>query len=265
LADTLELRESRTPNDVVLCPDVPGENLAARALAASREAGLLSGGPLELEIYKKVPIAAGMGGGSADAAATLRLAAAIEGRPPADYERVAFLLGADVPSQLIPGAALVHGAGERVSPIDPLELARAEARAYVIIQQQRGLATAEVFAQADRSGLPEPEVVHHEESLLEKLADGIDLAGLCALVHNALEPAILALRPELAPLPGLLAEHGALAAAFTGSGPTCFGVFADQQAAESAAEKLAEIELDVHVALPVAAQFAAVRESGAER
>ncbi len=259
LTDTLTLKPTDGLHDRVICDAVEGENLAEQSLRASREAGLFNSAPVEITIEKRVPIAAGMGGGSADAAAALRLVAAIENRPIKDFERIAFTLGADVPSQLVPGAALVHGAGERVAAIQPECLAAASSRAYVIIEQQQGLSTGEVFNQSDRALLPEPEIVHREESLLEKISGGVDLAQLCALVENALEPAIVALRPELAGLPRLLRDHGALAAAFTGSGPTSFGIFDGHKAAEAAALELIAAGHLAHAAVPVSASFGDVK------
>jgi 4-diphosphocytidyl-2-C-methyl-D-erythritol kinase len=259
LTDTLTLKQTEGLRDRVICDGIEGENLAERALRASREAGILNAPPLEITIEKRVPVAAGMGGGSADAAAALRLVAAIENRPIKEFESIAFTLGADVPSQLVPGAALVHGAGERVAAIQPECLAGASNRAYVIIEQQQGLSTGEVFNQSDRSNLPEPEIVQREEDLLEKISAGVDLAQLCALVENAFEPAIVALRPELAGLPNLLRDHGALAAAFTGSGPTSFGIFDGHAAAESAALELIAAGHLAHAAVPVDASFGAVK------
>jgi 4-diphosphocytidyl-2-C-methyl-D-erythritol kinase len=200
-----------------------------------------------------------MGGGSGDAAAALRLVAELEQRPIADFNRVAFAIGADVPSQLAPGAALVHGAGERVATIAPECLADAANRAYVIIEQKLGLSTAEVFQQADRAELPEPEIIGREEALLETISAGVDTPQLCALIDNALAPAIVALRPELTELPRTIEKHGALAAAFTGSGPTSFGVFASADAAEAAAEELRAAGHLAHAAVPVTAEFAAPR------
>lgn len=259
LTDTLTLKPTDGLHDRVICDAIEGENLAEQSLRASREAGLFNSAPVEITIEKRVPIAAGMGGGSADAAAALRLVAAIEKRPIKDFERIAFTLGADVPSQLVPGAALVHGAGERVAAIQPECLAAASSRAYVIIEQQQGLSTGEVFNQSDRALLPEPEIVHREESLLEKISEGVDLAQLCGLVENALEPAIVALRPELAGLPKLLRDHGALAAAFTGSGPTSFGIFDGHKAAEAAALELIAAGHLAHAAVPVSASFGDVK------
>ncbi|MGH2907505.1 MAG: 4-(cytidine 5'-diphospho)-2-C-methyl-D-erythritol kinase [Solirubrobacterales bacterium] len=258
LHDTLSIHQLDAGEDRVLCRGVDGENLASRALRACREAGLLTGRPVEVVIQKRIPVAAGMGGGSADAAATLRLVGELEGRPAEDFQRLAFALGADVPSQLTPGASLVHGAGERVTAIDPRCLSDA-GRSYVIIAQPNGLGTAEVFQQADRAGLPEASIADRENMLLETVSGGVGFAELCALVENALEPAILALRPELAEVPRALRDHGAAVAALTGSGPTCFGIFAEADDAERAAAGLTSAGHDAHVATPVGAEFAAVR------
>src|SRR6188472_2356967 len=117
LADLITLPTLTTPGggqsrkgvelDEVVCPEVEGENLAARALAALRERGWRRP-PLRVEIEKRIPVAAGLGGGSADAAAILRLAAG----EVAGLDEIALGLGADVPSQLRPALVLVRGAGE---------------------------------------------------------------------------------------------------------------------------------------------------------
>jgi 4-diphosphocytidyl-2-C-methyl-D-erythritol kinase len=240
--------------DSVDCPGVDGENLVTRALRMCRDEELLTGAPLHVRIDKRVPVAAGMGGGSADAAAILRLVAEIQNRPISDYENAAFALGADVPSQLRPGSALVLGAGERIVPVDPRCLRNAD-RAYVIVAQHLGLATAAVFEQADRLDAIDPQIVSREHDLLEKLSAGLDLAELCGIVENTLEPAILGLRPELAGVTGALRDAGALAAAFTGSGPTCFGIFETSEAAETAAAELSAQGHLAHAAVPVGPEF----------
>ncbi|MBI4897660.1 MAG: hypothetical protein HY827_04760 [Actinobacteria bacterium] len=248
--------------DSVVCPGVEGENLVARALRICRNEELLSGAPLHVQIDKRVPVAAGMGGGSADAAAVLRLVAEIQNRSISDYESAAFALGADVPSQLRPGAALVLGAGERIVPVDSRCLRNAD-RAYVIIAQRLGLATAAVFEQADRIDSADPQIVSREHDLLEKLSAGLDLPGLCAIVENTLEPAILGLRPELAGVTGALRDVGALASAFTGSGPTCFGIFATPEDAETAAAELSAKGHLAHAAVPVGPEFGRPRDRAA--
>ena len=96
-----------------ICPGVDGDNLAAAALRAFRERTGWTGAPVRLEITKRIPVAAGMAGGSADAAAALRLAARAAGLRDDDLLReIAASLGADVPAQVRPRRYLATGAGE---------------------------------------------------------------------------------------------------------------------------------------------------------
>jgi 4-diphosphocytidyl-2-C-methyl-D-erythritol kinase len=225
LADAIEVSEA--DRDEVLCEGVDGENLAARALAALRERGW-GRGPLRIEIGKRIPVAAGLGGGSADAAAVLRLAAG----EVADLEELAAELGADVPSQLDPALALVRGAGERVARLpDP------EPHAVVLLPGGGGLSTAEVFAEADRLGLGRG--AEELEALAQRLLTAAGAGALpldyAELLENDLEPAARALRPDVDEALGALREAGAPLALLTGSGPTAFGLFADLAAARAAA------------------------------
>ena len=230
LADEVTVSPAQGDRDVVICPGVPGENLAERALEAFREAAPGESPPLEVRIEKRVPVAAGLGGGSADAAAVLRAANALAGEPldrPA-LRAVGLRLGADVPGQVDPGAAVVTGVGEHVEPVELPEMA------FVLLPQRQGLATAEVYRELDRLGL-------HRERLdpgaLRELAAS-SVGAIAAGVENDLEPAALSLRPELGRVLETLREAGARAAALSGSGPTAFGVFEEQGAAERAAEGL---------------------------
>jgi 4-diphosphocytidyl-2-C-methyl-D-erythritol kinase len=235
LADAIEVSEA--DRDEVICEEVEGENLAARALAGLRGRGW-QGPPLRIEIEKRIPVAAGLGGGSADAAAVLRLArerATGMGGSIPDLEELAAELGADVPSQLVPALALVRGAGERVARLpDP------EPHAVVLLPGGGGLSTAEVFAEADRLGLGRS----HEqlEALAVRLltAAGAGAAPLdyAELLENDLEPAVRSLRPDVDEALGALREAGAPLALLTGSGPTAFGLFADLAAARAAAERI---------------------------
>jgi len=120
LADELTLQPAPagTRHDVVECSGVEGPNLALAALDAFRAATGWDAPPQRLTIAKRVPVAAGMGGGSGDAAAVLRLAAhAAGGAPDGLLHELAVGLGADVPSQLRPGRVLMTGAGEHVEPL----------------------------------------------------------------------------------------------------------------------------------------------------
>jgi 4-diphosphocytidyl-2-C-methyl-D-erythritol kinase len=235
LTDAIGVAEAE--RDEVICPGVEGDNLAARALAALRERGW-GAAPLRIEIEKRIPVAAGLGGGSADAAAVLRLA-----RDPADgaagwipdLEGIACGLGADVPSQLSPALALVRGAGERVE-----RLPEPSPHAVVLLPGGGGLHTAEVFAEADRLGLG------RGADALEDLAERLRFAAsACAsplaypdLLVNDLEPAARSLRPEIGDALDALRAAGAPHAMLTGSGPTAFGIFGDLAAAHAAAEAL---------------------------
>lgn len=228
LADLIEV--SAAERDEVICPGVAGENLARRALAALREEGW-ERPPLRIEIEKRIPVAAGLGGGSADAAAVLRLARG----EVAGLEEIAARLGADVPSQLLPAPALVRGAGEVVE-----RLPVPAPHAVVLLPGGGGLGTAEVFAEADRLGLG------RGEAELEELAGQLrDLAGAGASpleyvewLANDLEPAARSLRPQIGDALDALRDAGAPLALLTGSGPTAFGLFADLGEAERAAARL---------------------------
>lgn len=228
LADSIEINEAK--RDEVLCPGVDGDNLAAAALAALRERGW-SRSPLRVEIAKRIPVAAGLGGGSADAAALLRLAA---GEVP-DLEAIAAGLGADVPSQLIPSLALVQGAGEKVERLpDPAP------HAVVLLPDGGGLSTAAVFAEADRLGLG------RDPSELERLAErlrsaagaGASPLAYAELLVNDLEPAARSLRPQIGDALDALRAAGAGHALLTGSGPTAFGLFESLGAARAAAASI---------------------------
>jgi 4-diphosphocytidyl-2-C-methyl-D-erythritol kinase len=217
--------------DEVVCRGVEGENLAAAAMIAfRREVPDAPLPPLRVEIEKRIPVAAGLGGGSADAAAVLRAANALAGSPlDADgLRRVAAGVGSDVPSQVEPRHAIVTGVGERVEPVDlpPMTL--------VLVPQQEGLSTAAVYAELDRLG-------GHSPALDPEPLRALARAGaerLAAGLANDLQRPALSLRPELREVVERLSAAGALAAQVTGSGPTAFGAFADRSAAARAAAQL---------------------------
>jgi 4-diphosphocytidyl-2-C-methyl-D-erythritol kinase len=227
LADELTATPRESGGDRIDAPGVQGENLAARALAEFRSCAGVDLPPLELRIDKRIPVAAGLGGGSADAAAALRIANELTGRPLGHDEllRVAAQLGSDVPSQVDPRHAFVHGVGERVEALvlPPV--------AVLLIPDADGLSTAAVYAELDRLGGWRADV---HPSSLRRLA-GAHPIELAAALENDLQAAALSLRPDLEKRLEALRTAGALGAAVSGSGPTCFGLFADRRAAEDAA------------------------------
>jgi 4-diphosphocytidyl-2-C-methyl-D-erythritol kinase len=228
LADELELGPADGGEDVVECPGVEGPNLAATALAAFRDrAGADVLPPLRAVIDKRIPVAAGLGGGSADAAAALRAANRLAGEPlrPAELAAMAAGLGSDVPSQVEPGHALVQGVGEVVEPVElpPLHV--------VLVPQAEGLSAASAYAELDRleawRDRLDPETLRHlARASPDELAAGVE---------NDLERAAVSLRPELGTVLAQLRAAGAFASAVTGSGPTCFALFVERDDAERAA------------------------------
>jgi 4-diphosphocytidyl-2-C-methyl-D-erythritol kinase len=235
LADAIQVSESN--RDEVVCPGVEGENLASRALVSLRESGW-EGPPLRVEIEKRVPVAAGLGGGSADAAAILRLA-----RDPVkggagwipDLGEIAAELGADVPFQLSPAFSLVRGAGESVARLpDP------SPHAVVLLPGGGGLSTAAVFAEADRLGLgrSEAELDALADQMRNAAGDGASPLDYAELLANDLEPAALSLRPDISDALDALRKSGSPLTFMSGSGPTAVGVFPDLGAAEQAAAAL---------------------------
>ncbi|HEU5105272.1 MAG TPA: hypothetical protein VFU11_05480 [Solirubrobacterales bacterium] len=228
LADLIEVTPAE--RDEVVCPGVEGENLAARALAGLRERGW-EREPLRIEIEKRVPVAAGLGGGSGDAAAVLRLAAG----EVADLPALAMELGADVPSQLRPSLALVRGAGEMIEPLpEPAE------HAAVLLPGGGGLSTAAVFAEADRLGLGRSSAELDELAAQLRALAGAGASPLSYpdLLVNDLEPAALSLRPDIGEALEVLRAAGAPKAILSGSGPTAVGLFPDLAAAKAAAEAI---------------------------
>ncbi len=221
--------------DEVHCPGVEGDNLAAAALRAFRERTGWQGAPVRLIIEKRIPVAAGMAGGSADAAAALRLAArAAAVRDDALLRDIAASLGADVPAQIRPRRYLATGAGEVLHALpDPAPFG------ILVVRSRHQLATADVFREADRLRLPRSGAVLEARSadLVAALAAGVPLAP-GDLLLNDLEPAAVSLVPELAWTLDDVRGAGADHALVCGSGPTIVGLFADVERARSAAVAL---------------------------
>jgi 4-diphosphocytidyl-2-C-methyl-D-erythritol kinase len=213
--------------DELVCDAVPGspqDNLGARALAAFRERTGWDAPPQRLLIDKRIPLAAGLAGGSADAAATLRLAARASGLGDHDLLLdVAATLGADVPAQVAPGRWLATGAGERLRALP----APRSALGVLVLPLAAELPTAAVYEEVDRHPLrSRSELAELAEELGSALAHGAPLPPATELLHNDLQRAAVSLCPEIT---GALAEArgaGAGLVLVSGSGPTVIGLFA---------------------------------------
>ena len=222
LADDVEVGVADARSDVVVCPGVQGPNLAAVAVAAFRSR-VPSLPALSVRIDKRIPVAAGLGGGSADAAAVLRAANQIAGLPLAiaALRELAAGIGSDVPSQIDPHHALVEGVG------DVSEAVELPPYGVLLVPQHQGLSTAEVYAELDRMGGWRDRL---DPGPLRDFVRSPDPGAL----ENDLQPAAVALRPQIVRGLDSLRSAGALGALVSGSGPTCFGLFADRAAAQRA-------------------------------
>lgn len=194
--------------------DLPftGDNLCLRAARSV-------GADAAITLYKALPVASGIGGGSADAAAVLR---ALGRRPAAPEE-----LGADVPVCLASVPARMRGLGEIVDPLPGIP-----ALHLVLVNPRVPVSTPEVFRalhRRDNPGLPDP----------PEGADAALLVEWLKATGNDLQPPAIRVAPVIADALAALADAGAALARMSGSGATCFGIFPDAAAALRAAGSLA--------------------------
>ena len=239
----------------------------SRALAGLRDRGW-DAPRVQVTIRKQIPVAAGMGGGSADAAAVLRMAARLARIDDSELAELAAGLGSDVPSQLAPGLVLGTGAGDEVELREPLA-----AHAFVIVPLPHHLSTASVYAEADRLGLRDNELEFAARlpDLWSSLSPGQRLPA--RLLVNDLEPAATSLCPDIEPALAAVREAGADHAFVSGSGPTVAGLFWDvsggegRARAQAAAAALAPRYPAACCAVPVPRRFrlSAVRVKVARR
>ena len=197
-----------------------GDNLVLRAARAM-------GVPARIVLEKHLPVSSGIGGGSADAAATLRLLARLSGKPLPDASAV-LALGADVPVCLAGRPVRMTGIGEGLAPLPPLPEAW-----LVLANPGVAVSTPAIFralARADNPPLPRD---------LPRLKTAADLAAFVMMQRNDLEPAAITLEPVIARVKAALtAQEGCLMARMSGSGATCFGLFRDPLSASAAARAL---------------------------
>ncbi len=231
----------------MLARDVPvdGTNLVVRAAERlAVEAGVTSG--LDVELVKRIPSGAGLGGGSSDAAAVIRAAAAIWRLdwPPARLAAVGATIGSDVPWFFAGGPAIASGRGEMIDRVADLP-----DMAAVIACPAGGLSTAAVYGRCT----PDAGRRGHAPRLIEALATG-GLQAAAALMANDLEPAARRLAPEIDRLLAALAAAGGFAPRLTGSGSACFALTRSLAEAEAIAARLAARRTAEHS--PCAAVFA---------
>ncbi|MFE3836020.1 4-(cytidine 5'-diphospho)-2-C-methyl-D-erythritol kinase [Pseudogemmobacter sonorensis] len=184
--------------------------------------------PVAFRLEKNLPPASGIGGGSADAAAAVRAVLRLMGRPGAVDADVIAALGADVPVCMRSGPARMRGIGERLDPVPAFPQVWA-----VLANPRVEVPTPQVFralAVKENPGLP---------GVLPRWRDALALAHWLSGQRNDLEPAALRVAPVIGQaLAALEALPGALLARMSGSGATCFALFAEEAAAQRAADRL---------------------------
>jgi len=238
VADELEFSpdiDDRLEIDGAFAPLLEGDNLIMKAKRAVAEW-------FDMDIHghfrlrKNIPVAAGLGGGSSDAAATIRALVAIygENRKPEEFIEASKLIGADVPVCLYGRAAWMCGLGERITPVP-----RVAPLPAILVNPRIKLSTADVF----RTLAARPLASGEENAPFSVATDWDSPEGAAeCLAHgrNDLEAPAIALEPQVARvLDTVRALDGCVLSRLSGSGPTCFGVFVSAEKAKAAAGALA--------------------------
>lgn len=209
---------------------IPGgpDNLVWRAAdVMKREYGIKDA--LTIDLVKRIPIAAGMAGGSSDAAAVFRGIRDMYDLEVTDerLQELALPLGADIPYCITGGTQLSEGIGEVLT-----RLPNPPACTLLVVKPDLYVSTGWVYKAFD--SIPESEVIHPDvDAMIAANARG-DLQGICDTLGNVLEQKTGAEYPIIGELEQFFRDHGADGTLMTGSGPTVFAIYADAQAAESA-------------------------------
>lgn len=183
-------------------------------------------------IDKQIPAAAGLAGGSSDAAAVLRgmnqlfeTGASLE-----ELQALGVQLGADVPYCLMLGTALAEGIGEKLTALSP-----APALYCTLVKPEQGISTKYVYEHLNLTKAKHPKI----DAVLEAIKTE-HILNLCQNLENILEPVAKTICPEISSIEKELLNHGAIGVCMSGSGPTVFGLFTDGNKAANAAEYFSE-------------------------
>ena len=261
LHDTMEITRTEGAEkdgfsvSLELVPDKPGavppgdDNLVIRAIRLLADEFALAG-QFRAKLTKRIPVAAGMAGGSTDAAAALMLVRDLCGLALSNADRCerGVKLGADVPYCILGGTMRARGIGEILTP-----LPSAGGMELVIVKPDIGISTPWCYREYDRmaaepgmSGIRRPDT-----EMLTGLLRAGDLSQLLLRTENVLEPVSSGAHPVIGRIRGILEEQGAYRAMMTGSGPTVFAAFGGEEAADRAAAAVSR--------LPEAEQWQVIR------
>lgn len=219
-------------------------NIAAKAAAAYFAAAGMDGAGAAITLRKRIPVGAGLGGGSADAAAVLRGLNALSGAPmdAAALEALGETLGSDVPFCVRGGTRLAVGRGEKLLPAPEMPEC-----GIVICKPRFSIRTPELFSKIDsRRSRIHPDT----DGLLAAMAAG-DLEGLARRMYNVFEDVLPRSCSEIGSIKHALLDAGALGAAMSGTGSAVFGLFHDAEKARAAADELKHRWRDCFAAEPM--------------
>ena len=206
---------------------IPGDerNLAVRAALRFLEASGNAGQGMRIKLDKHIPVGAGMGGGSSDAAAVLRALNNHYGRPltVSELETLANEIGSDVPFCVAGGTALAKGRGEALEALPDIPSCR-----FVICKPEFSISTPELFRKLDQTSLR----AHPDTAGLVRAIEAGDLPGMCRRMYNVFEDVDDRRLRTVAEIKSILLDYGALGAVMTGTGSAVFGVFASEAATD---------------------------------
>ena len=243
LHDTLTL--SKISSGIELTLDVPGLEADERNLAWRAARLLLDGegvkGGVRIALTKRIPIAAGLAGGSADAAAVLRGVNALYelGLTQAELCAYGAKLGSDIPFTIVGGTMLATGRGEVLEALDPVP------SFWVVLAKPKiSVSTAWAYKHYDEQGAEQ----HPDNAAIIQAIAKCDRAGIASLLCNVLERVTIKQYPVIAAYKEWMMEKGALASMMSGSGPTVFGLFsAEEEARRAAAFLEGQTDADIFV------------------
>lgn len=230
-----ELTFERANEGIVITTDsgeLPTDenNLIYKAAKLMQEEFAVSGG-VRIHLQKKIPIAAGMAGGSADAAATLKgISELYELKAPEErLMELGVRIGADVPYCVMGGTALAEGIGERLT-----RLPAAPGCTLVVVKPDWNVSTKEVYTRLDAlEHYGHPDI----DGMIASIERG-DLAGVAERLGNVLEPVTVQICPPVRAIRVMMEQLGAMGSLMSGSGPTVFGIFEEPKKARAAADEL---------------------------
>lgn len=230
----------KTPEGILITTDsgelpTDGNNLIYKAAKLMQDTYQISGG-IHIHLEKHIPIAAGMAGGSTDAAATMKGMNELFSLniPLEELRNLSVSIGADVPYCIMGGTALAEGIGEKLTPITP-----PPSCSLLVAKPDINVSTKYVYEHLDAAPIP-----HHPDidGMRQALETG-DLQGIIDRLENVLEAVTIPAHPIIETIKSRMLSLGAAGSLMSGSGPTVFGIFTEKKVAEEAYRKLTEEQL----------------------